>query len=112
MSEPTSPSRDDDELAQLRRIRELCIKALVRATGYSRDTIEDAPLTSAIRHAEEVERLRARVSSESTFTRDGVIEEVAKHIEASPLTYAGPDPGAVRDLKFLIVAAIRDMKGA
>lgn len=43
--------------------------------------------------------------------RDAVIEEVAKHIEASPLTYFGPDPGGVRDLRYLIVAAIRDMKG-
>ena len=45
-----------------------------------------------------------------TASRESVIEEVAKHIEAAPLTYFGPDPGGVRDLKFLIVAAIRDMK--
>ena len=50
-------------------------------------------------------------SPTASTSRDAVIEEVAKHIEASPITYFGPDPGGVRDLRYLIVAAIRDMKG-
>jgi hypothetical protein len=52
-----------------------------------------------------------RIASARPPSRDAVIEEVAKHIEASPLTYFGTDPGGVRDLRYLIVAAIRDLKG-
>ena len=48
------------------------------------------------------------VPSESRST---IIEEVAKEIESAPLTYAGPDPQGIRDMRTLIVWAIRDMKG-
>ncbi len=44
-------------------------------------------------------------------SRDAIIEGVAKEIEAAPLTYAGPDPNVASDLRYLIVCAIRDMKG-
>ena len=43
--------------------------------------------------------------------RDAVIEEVAKSIEAEPLAYDGPDPYGASDLRYLMVASIRDMKG-
>lgn len=43
--------------------------------------------------------------------RDEIIEEVAKEIESAPLTYAGPDPHVASDLRYLIVCAIRDLKG-
>ena len=43
-------------------------------------------------------------------TRSQIIEEVAQSIESAPLTYAGPDPQGVRDLHYLIVCAIRDLK--
>jgi hypothetical protein len=43
--------------------------------------------------------------------RDEVIEEVAHHIDGAPLTYAGPDPQGVSDLKRLIIWAILDLKG-
>ena len=49
--------------------------------------------------------------SERPLSREAVIEEVAKHIEGATLTYFGPDPGGVKDLKYLIVAEIRGMKG-
>ena len=42
--------------------------------------------------------------------RNEIIEEVAKNIEAAPLTYTGPDPHVVSDLRYLIVCAIRDLK--
>lgn len=42
--------------------------------------------------------------------RDAIIEEVAKGVEAAPITYMGPDPGGIQDLRYLIIAAIRDMK--
>lgn len=58
----------------------------------------------------DLEVLLASTESE-TASREAVIEEIAKHIEDAPLTYMGPDPGGIKDLKFLIVAAIRDMKG-
>lgn len=51
------------------------------------------------------------VTNSETASREAVIEEIAKHIEDAPLTYMGPDPGGIKDLKFLIVEAIRDMKG-
>ena len=43
--------------------------------------------------------------------RDVAIEEVAKAVESAPLTYAGPDPQGIRDLRYLLVLTIRDMKG-
>lgn len=43
-------------------------------------------------------------------SREAIIEEVATKIERAPLTYSGPDPVGVRNLHFLVVAAIRDMK--
>ncbi len=55
--------------------------------------------------------LTPHAASEKGTSRADVIEEVAKHVEASPLTYFGPDPGGIKDLRYLIVAAIRDMKG-
>lgn len=45
---------EDRTLAELLKIRDLCIQALMRATGESREAIEDAPMTCAVRHAEEV----------------------------------------------------------
>lgn len=43
-------------------------------------------------------------------TRYSIIEECAQAIESAPLTYAGPDPQGVRNLRFLIVEAIRGLK--
>lgn len=54
-------------------------------------------------------RIRGVLAS-SESGRNQIIEEVAKSIEAAPLTYAGPDPHVVSDLRYLIVCAIRDMK--
>lgn len=52
-----------------------------------------------------------RIASEKAATdRNAVIEEVAKIIEESPLTYSGPDPQGIRALHQLMVAAIRDLK--
>lgn len=60
---------------------------------------------------EQCQRAADALSLQSENTaRDAVIEEVAKSIEAAPLTYAGPDPHVASDLRYLIVAAIRDMK--
>lgn len=87
MSEQFTPS---DEVEQLRRIRELCIKALVRATGYSRDAIEDAPLTCAIKHADEVERLRS-ASSEKRCVPVALWDEIAEFIEGQVDVRDGDD---------------------
>jgi hypothetical protein len=43
-------------------------------------------------------------------TRHSIIEECATAIESAPLTYTGPDPQGVRDLRYLIVCAIRALK--
>ena len=45
-------------------------------------------------------------------SRAEVIEEIAKAVEAAPLTYAGPDPGGIRDLRTLIVMLIRDQSSS
>lgn len=52
-----------------------------------------------------------RLLAAPSETRDTIIEEVAKDIESAPLTYAGPDPQGIQDMRLLIVWAIRDMKG-
>lgn len=71
-------------------------------------TEEDCNMIAAYVLASAYRRLLAARSE----TRESIIEEVAKAIEAAPLTYAGPDPQGVRDLRYLIVSAIRDLKGA
>lgn len=63
-----------------------------------------------IQHAADLIEVLAK-STHSATPRAEVIEEVAKHVEGASLTYFGPDPGGVQDLRFLIVAAIRGMKG-
>ena len=57
----------------------------------------------------EIKRLSAL--SENKPSRDDVIEEVAQNLANMPLTYAGPDPNGIRDLCYLIISAVRDMKG-
>lgn len=59
----------------------------------------------------EVLMVEAALNEPRSESRSTVIEEVAKEIESAPLTYAGPDPHVVSDLRYLIVCAIRDMKG-
>ena len=46
------------EIAEYKRIRELLIKSLCRATGRSRETVEEGPLTCAVEHAKEIAALR------------------------------------------------------
>lgn len=48
----------------------------------------------------------------ATEDRNTIIEECAKHVELASLTYAGPDPSGISDLRYLIVASIRDLKNA
>ncbi len=48
----------EEEREELRTIRELCIKALVKATGADEDSIREAPLTNAIKSRAELDRLR------------------------------------------------------
>lgn len=56
------------------RIRDLLVKAVVRATGAEEDAVREAPLTCAIRHADEVERLRAeRDSAVESYQRCSVV---------------------------------------
>ena len=47
-----------DEIADYKRIRELLLKSLCRATGRSREAVEDGPLTCAVKHANEIAALR------------------------------------------------------
>jgi hypothetical protein len=49
--------RIEAEVERLRAIRDLLVQSVVRATGADEDAVREAPLTCAIRHAEEVERL-------------------------------------------------------
>ena len=44
---------------ELRRIRDLLVRALVVATGEQKTVIDEAPLTMATKHIEDVDRLRA-----------------------------------------------------
>ena len=53
----------------------------------------------------------SQLERELHAVRDAVIEEVAKSIEAEPLAYNGPDPYGAIDLRYLVVASIRDLKG-
>lgn len=45
------------KIAGHKRVRELLIKSLCRATGRSREIVEEGPFTCAVEHAKEVERL-------------------------------------------------------
>jgi hypothetical protein len=58
-----------EEVEQLRRIRELCITALVRATGASREAIEDGPLTCAVANAKQVAATESRLSAEQAANK-------------------------------------------
>lgn len=69
-------------------------------------------IADALEEAVVISRAYLSLRSETAFSRDAVIEEVAKRVETATLTYMGPDPGGIKDLKFLIVETIRDMKGA
>jgi chromosome segregation ATPase len=46
------------EVGQLRGIRELLVKSLVRATNEDEDAVREAPTSVAVRHETEVKRLR------------------------------------------------------
>jgi DNA repair exonuclease SbcCD ATPase subunit len=69
-------ARERDEL---RRIRELCIKALMRATGDSRDAIEDAPVSRAIKAAE---RLQAAQTENERFARELSAERSSREADS------------------------------
>jgi hypothetical protein len=74
---------DDDaalraEVERLREIRDLLVQSVVRATGADEDAVREAPLTCAIRHAEEVERLRAKVEATERFLDFGSRMTVAE----------------------------------
>jgi chromosome segregation ATPase len=51
------------EVGQLRGIRELLVKSLVRATNEDEDAVREAPTSVAVRHENEVKRLRAELGS-------------------------------------------------
>ena len=48
-----------DEIERYQSIRDLCVKALVLATGKSKAAIEEAPYTCAVEHSKDVARLTA-----------------------------------------------------
>ena len=51
-------------------------------------------------------------SSITATTRNEIIEQVAQEIERAALTYFGPDPGGIKNIRDLIILAVRDMKQA
>jgi hypothetical protein len=71
------------QLQRLKRIRELCIKALIQATGKSREAIEGAPYSCASERAEEVERLCAEVER-----LQATLEPFARNVESVSLSEA------------------------
>jgi hypothetical protein len=60
----------EQRVRELERIRELCIKALCAVTGDSRDAIEDAPLTRALKAKERAESAVAKAEAENKLMRD------------------------------------------
>jgi predicted nucleic acid-binding Zn-ribbon protein len=62
------------EVERLREIRDLLVQSVVRATGADEDAVREAPLTCAIRHAEEVERLRDALTSANDDYADSKAE--------------------------------------
>lgn len=58
-----------DENKELHNIRELCIKALCRATGESRSVVEDAPLTAAIRAAKRIKQAEHKLAEAEQLAR-------------------------------------------
>jgi hypothetical protein len=57
-----------------------------------------------------VKLIQSIMGSRGQPSRDSVIEECANWLEKAPLTYAGPDPQGVKNLRFLIVLGLRGLK--
>jgi uncharacterized protein (DUF3084 family) len=88
-----TPQAECTNCEHLRNIRELLIKALVRATGVSREAIEEAPFGAAVKASDdlaslrsELQRLREERQLNETVINAGEKERAALQAELQRIT--------------------------